>query len=218
MCRRFLQVQEGGRPYIVLKWAQSADGFIAPADGSRQQLSNAFSQTLVHRWRTEESAIMVGFRTALADNPQLSARLWVGPQPLRIALDRDLQLPPTHHLLDCSMPTWLINAREDAAGISQRVRLPFDERLLPQLLERLMEAGMNSLFIEGGPALLQSFIDAGLWDEARVFTAPLSLGNGIAAPRLLDASALWHTGVGNDTLHFYRRLDGLFSYPAGAVL
>jgi diaminohydroxyphosphoribosylaminopyrimidine deaminase/5-amino-6-(5-phosphoribosylamino)uracil reductase len=218
MCRRFLQVQEKARPYIVLKWAQSADGFIAPAAGSRHQLSNPVSQALVHKWRTEESAIMVGFNTALADNPRLNARAWNGMQPLRIVLDKDLRLPASHHLLDGSQPTWVVNRIMDGDGVSKNVRLPFDESLLPALLTRLVEAGRNSLFVEGGAGLLNSFIAAGLWDEARVFTTPAALGSGIPAPLLRGSMPIFSTPVANDILHLHQPAACPFRYSPGAIL
>lgn len=218
MCRRFLAVQELRRPYVVLKWAQSGDGFFAPADGSRHQLSNHFSQTLVHRWRTEEAAIMVGYRTAMADNPRLDARAWQGPQPLRIALDRQLSLPKTNHLLDGSLPTWILNEQKDAAeGKLQFMRLPFDEDLLPALLQRLLDAGKNSLLVEGGTALLQSFIEQRLWDEARIFLTPTALGDGLPAPRLKAAIRKWRTPIGDDELQLFQPGDALVPYVAGGI-
>ena len=218
MCKRFLQAQEGGRPYIILKWAQSADGFFAPAGGSRFQLSNSFSQTLVHKWRTEESAIMVGYNTAIADNPQLTARRWDGPQPLRLVLDKDLRIPATQHLLDGSTPTWIINSREEGEGVTKRVRLPFDANLLPALLQQLMRAQKTSLFVEGGAGLLNSFIAAGLWDEARVFIAPAVLGAGIPAPLLPGGDALFSTSVGDDILNVCQRAGSRLPYTPGAIL
>ncbi len=219
MCRRFLTVQERNRPYIILKWAQSADGYFAPADGSRQQLSNTFSQTLVHKWRTEESAIMVGYNTALADNPQLTARSWPGKQPLRIVLDRQLGLPITHYLLEDSTETWIINEREEQINdLTSRIQIPFNQNLLPTLLDRLKAANKTSLFVEGGARLLQSFIDAGLWDEARVFTAPVTLRDGIAVPHLTNAKHLFITPVGNDTLDLYQPVTTSSSYQTGTIL
>jgi diaminohydroxyphosphoribosylaminopyrimidine deaminase/5-amino-6-(5-phosphoribosylamino)uracil reductase len=218
MCRRFLQVQEGGRPYVILKWAQSADGYLAPADGSRYQLSNQFSQTLVHKWRTEESAILVGYNTALADDPQLTARAWNGPQPLRVALDRNLWLPLSHFLLDETTPTWIVNEHEERDGITRRLRLPFDDQLLPALLRRLADAGKNSLFVEGGAKLLASFVAAGLWDEARVFATPVQLGEGISAPSLKAGKPVLSTVVGDDMLHIFQPGDSRCTYIPGQIL
>ncbi len=219
MCRRFLSIFETGRPYIILKWAQSADGFIAPEDGSRKQLSNYLSQTLVHRWRTEESAILVGYNTALADNPQLTARHWPGPQPLRIVLDRALQLPRSHYLFDGSTRTWIINERvEQEEGTTRFLQLSSDNQLLTRLLERLKEDGRNSLIVEGGAKLLDSFIAAGLWDEARIFKTPLMLRTGIRAPSLTHSRPVFATEIGDDTLAVLQAAEGPFAFPSGAEL
>ncbi len=217
MCRRFLSVQEKGRPYVVLKWAQSADGYMAPSDRSRIQLSNHFSQTLVHRWRTEESAIMVGYKTALADNPQLTARLWQGPQPLRIFPDRHLKLPATHHLLDNATPTWVLNSIREQQGITSFLKLPFDESFLGRLLNCLKEAGKNSLFVEGGAKLLSSFIIGGLWDEARVFTTLSTIGAGVRAPHLNQARLAGSALAGDDTLQLWQPAESHFPYTPGAI-
>jgi diaminohydroxyphosphoribosylaminopyrimidine deaminase / 5-amino-6-(5-phosphoribosylamino)uracil reductase len=168
--RRFFTFHRQQRPYIILKWAQTADGMFTPADRSRLQLSDAFSQRLVHRWRTEEAAIIVGARTALRDNPRLQSRLWSGPQPLRIALDRNLSLPGTYHLLDDSSPTWMINnLKTEQLNNIRYIRMPQGPDLLPALLQELYRAGKLSLIVEGGMHLLEQFIAAGLWDEAPVF-------------------------------------------------
>lgn len=217
LCRRFLQVQERHRPYVILKWAQSADGYFAPSDGRRYQLSNTYSQTLVHQWRTQESAMLIGYNTALTDNPQLTSRAWAGPQPLRIALDRRRQLPRTHHLFDGATPTWIVcDARgEDDPAYLQ---LPFDNQLLPQLLKRIADIGKNSVIVEGGAQLLNSFIEAGLWDEARVFETPVRLGQGIAAPLLTNATEAFTTAVESDRLSVYLPAGTPYAYPPGAVL
>lgn len=218
MCRRFLHVQEAGRPYIILKWAQSAGGYIAPADGSRYQLSNHFSQTLVHKWRTEESAILVGYNTALADNPRLTSRAWSGRQSLRLVLDRKLQLPASHHVFDGSAPTWIVNESDERGGRTCHIRLRFDESLLPSLLQRLKDANITSLIVEGGAKLLHSFVRSALWDEARVFHTPKIVGDGIAAPLLIGAHLDLTTSVGDDELCLYQQAGSSFPYPSGAIL
>jgi len=217
MCRRFLNVQENNRPYVVLKWAESADGYMAPADGTRLQLSNIFSQAMVHKWRTEESAIMVGYNTALTDNPRLTSRYWKGPQPLRIVLDETLKLPEAHHLLDNSTPTWIVNERKETEGMTRHLQLKFDDNLLPDLMQQLKKAGKNSLLVEGGAKLLNNFIAAGLWDEARVFKTKKMIGLGLAAPLLTHAKHSLETMVGDDTLHLYQREGNTFPYINGAA-
>ncbi len=219
LCRRFLAAQEGKRPYVILKWAETRDGFFAPADRSRMQLSNAFSQTLAHQWRSRESAILVGYRTALADNPQLNPRAWQGPAPLRIALDRNLHLPLTHHLLDGSTPTWIINEQHESnEGAVRFVRLAFDENLLPALLALLLPEGRHSLFVEGGATVHQHFIDAGLWDEARLFRTPQMLGTGLPAPQLREAVCRFTTDLSGDELSIFQPANSSFIYPKNALL
>jgi diaminohydroxyphosphoribosylaminopyrimidine deaminase/5-amino-6-(5-phosphoribosylamino)uracil reductase len=218
LCRRFLCMHEQHRPYVLLKWAQSFDGYIAPKDKSRVKLSNDLSQTLVHRWRTEESAIMVGYNTALMDNPQLTARSWQGKQPLRIVLDRHLHLPQTHHLFDGSVDTWVINEVDRSnMGRTSNIDIPFDEQLIPRLFQKLSEAGKTSLFVEGGAQLLASFILPGLWDEARVFVTPKTLGSGIASPSLGNADLVLATSVSDDSLRLYHPAGSRYAYADGAI-
>lgn len=212
--RRFFCMHQLQRPYIILKWAQTADGFIAPADGSRLQISNPQSSQLVHKWRTEEDAIMVGYNTAVNDNPQLTARLWEGKNPLRIVLDKNLQLPSSLKLFDTEAETWVLNdMKERAEDNVSYIQLDFSMNIIPQLLQRLHKTGKQSLIVEGGAVLLQSFIDAGLWDEARVFTADKKLQQGIAAPAL--SNAVETIEVGNDSLQLYVNPASKYPYVKG---
>ncbi len=217
--RRFFTFHEMKRPYIILKWAQSADGYIAPADKLRTQLSNLYSNALVHRWRTEETAIMVGYQTALHDNPQLTSRQWQGTQPLRIVTDRHMRLPTAHHLYNTDAPTWILNElQESAAGNVHFIRMDFGQSVLPQLMNRLYHASRISLIVEGGGALLRSFIDAGLWDEARVFSTPVVLGTGISAPQLVNAARAMDMEVSDDTLQLWVNKDSRHPYVPGMSL
>ena len=190
--RAFMQMQTAHRPYVILKWAQSADGFLDRVRTSAEVppvvLSSAETLRRVHQLRTEVRAIMVGTRTALLDNPSLTVRHWEGPSPLRIALDRSLKIPATSHLLDGTVPTLILTekAAEDRANVAY-VRVDFDRPLAAQVMAILAERKMDSLLVEGGTRLLQTFIAEGLWDEARVETAPLRLGKGVPAPRLEQA-------------------------------
>lgn len=219
MNRRFFCFHRQHRPYIILKWAQTKEGFIAPADRSRMQITGVDSQQLVHKWRTEEAAIMVGYNTALNDNPQLTARLWQGKQPLRIALDHNLQLPATHHLFDTAAATWIINAqREMLHGNVHSVMLPFDDTLLSQLMHRLYEAKILSIIIEGGAALLDSFIKQGLWDEARIFTSNTSISGGIHAPLLQNEISAFESAIGEDKLRVFVNKNSDYPYVKGIDL
>ena len=177
--RRFFTFHQKHRPWITLKWAQSEDGFIGKDE--RVILSNALTQTLVHRLRARSGAILVGTRTALIDNPTLTTRYWTGPNPLRLTIDRHAILPPTLHLKDNSTPTVI-----------------YSHESIEEILADLYNRGIQSLIVEGGTKLLQSFIDAGLWDEARIETAPVRLGEGVKAPVLPECSpANSHTYCGH---------------------
>ena len=186
--RRFFTFHQQHRPWITLKWAQSEDGFIGK-ESERIFFSNALTQTLVHRLRARHQAILVGTRTALLDNPTLTTRYWSGPNPLRLTIDRRGILPPTLHLLDGSTPT-----------------IVYTNESLREILTDLYERGIQSLLVEGGAQLLQSFIDEGLWDEARIETAPLRLGQGVAAPHLADSQLESQHRYGGHILRQYRHI------------
>lgn len=217
--RRFFTIHQQNRPYIILKWAQSADGYVAPPDGSRTTISNHFSHILSHKWRTEEAAIMVGYNTALNDDPQLTARQWDGPQPLRIALDKSLKLPRTHYLFQYAASTWIFNEHEDSQqGSIDYIKAPFNEELLPFLLQKLKTAQKLSLIVEGGPVLLQSFITARLWDEARIFKTSVQLRDGIKGPNLTNTALQTSWNIATDNLELWLNKNSSFTYPAGAEL
>jgi diaminohydroxyphosphoribosylaminopyrimidine deaminase/5-amino-6-(5-phosphoribosylamino)uracil reductase len=183
--RRFMTFHTHHRPYIILKWAQSADGFIAPHGDRQLWLTNEYSKKLVHKWRTEEDAILVGTRTALIDDPQLTARLWQGRNPLRILIDMDLKVPAESRIFDHEAMTLVYNGSKEALQFGTvYVRLKDDETLSHQIAADLCHRKVLSVIIEGGAFTLNSFITAGLWDEARVFTSPTLLSDGIAAPQL----------------------------------
>ncbi|MCC6187070.1 MAG: RibD family protein, partial [Chitinophagaceae bacterium] len=171
----------------------------------RFQLTDELSQRMNHQWRSEETAILVGFKTAFADNPQLTNRYSKGNQPLRIALDRNLKLPTTHHLFNGEQPTWIINQnKNERNGPLQFVQLDFENEFLNNLLHELFLAGKNSLIVEGGAQLLNSFIAENLWDEARIFETPKLLKTGIDAPALRKEHLISETLFAADTLKIYR--------------
>ncbi len=217
--RRFFCVQENKRPYIILKWAQSANGIFAPYGNRRYQISNAYSSNIVHKWRTEEDAIMVGTNTALADDPQLTARLWEGKNPLRIVIDRSLILPNNLKLFNKETDTWIVNDMKAEQGDNlQYIKLEFDEHLLDGILQRLYDAKVQSLIVEGGAKLLNTFIAKGLWDEARVITGNKVIEHGIAAPVLSNAVAAFDTTLAEDTLQVYVNSDSKYPYAEGMGL
>jgi diaminohydroxyphosphoribosylaminopyrimidine deaminase/5-amino-6-(5-phosphoribosylamino)uracil reductase len=202
--RRFFCYHTTKRPYIILKWAQTPEGYMAPVDGGRLQISNPHSNKLVHKWRTEEGAILVGTNTAINDNPELTAREWTGKQPLRIVLDKNLKVLHTHKLLNEAAATWIINEqKETLQGNLHYIQMAFDETLLPHLLQRLYDARILSLIIEGGAKVLESFIGRDLWDEARVFTGSASLQQGIAAPKLQNGVPAFTTALDDDLLQVW---------------
>ena len=217
--RRFFCFHKQKRPYIILKWAETKDGFIAPADKRRHQITDTESQVMVHKWRTEEAAIMVGTTTALKDNPQLTARLYEGKQPLRIVLDRNLAIPKHYHIFDRLAQTWIINEqRESIDDKISYVQMPFNDNLLALLLSRLYEARILSLIVEGGAVLLNSFISSGIWDEARIFTGNTELTNGIPGPQLNNEEHAFTAITGNDLLQVFVNKNSNFPYIKGMEL
>ncbi len=200
---RFFTFHTKKRPFIILKWAQTADGFIARENKSERLLiSNSETNTLVHKWRSEEAGILVGTHTALYDNPSLTNRLWTGPSPVRLVLDRELKLPAGLHLLDGHQATVVFNAqKQEQQENLLYYKISFGEKIVEQLLTALYELKIISVIVEGGSQLLQSFIDAGIWDEARVITnTTLFIGNGLAAPQLQNQSFVNTILSGTDSI------------------
>jgi diaminohydroxyphosphoribosylaminopyrimidine deaminase/5-amino-6-(5-phosphoribosylamino)uracil reductase len=195
------------RPWVMLKWAESADAFMGPVGGQPMMLSNAFSRRLTHRWRAACGAILVGTRTALSDDPSLTVRFASGEHPLRVVLDRSGRIPAQAKLFDGQAPTLRIteSALPALKGCDD-LALPFDENLLPSLLETLGSRGVNHLLVEGGSATLTRFIEDGLWDEARIFRAPRSLGDGIPSP-ILPGILTSRQRIGSDWLDTFRPRD-----------
>jgi len=217
--RRFFSFHERQRPYIILKWAETQRGYFAPLNRTRFQMSNPHSRQLVHRWRTEEQAIAVGFNTAVADDPQLDARYWQGRQPLRLVFDRNLQLPDTLRLMDGKHKTWVINEQKEHDEDKLRfVKLRFSPELLPALMQLLYQENIQSIIIEGGAGLLQSFIDADLWDEARIFKTPDLLEHGVPAPVPKPARQILSVPISGDRLEVYTHTANPYHFVPGMPL
>lgn len=186
---RFFTFHLKNRPYIILKWAQSADGFLSPKSQSKSRepfwITNNFSRQLVHKWRAEEQAILVGTGTAVQDNPKLNTRLWKGNDPLRLVLDRSHRIPRNSFLLDGKTKT-IVFCEAGASSEPQEnltyEELDFGKPIIPQLCANLYQKGLQSVIIEGGGRTLQSFISENTWDEARVFTGSGNLVDGTKAP------------------------------------
>lgn len=211
--KRFFTFHQKKRPYIILKWAQSKDGYIAPLSKAEKKpvwISNERSRQLVHKWRTEEQAILVGTQTVLDDNPRLDARDWTGHQPTRILIDRKNNIPEHYHCKDHSINT-LIFSEIKQDSISSQIKyaaIDFTKNTVPQMLKVMYDEGIQSLVVEGGLKTLQSFIDSNIWDEARIFEGNLTMGNGILAPHLTkSAKIITETPISKDTLKIIHNHD-----------
>lgn len=204
--RRFFTFHRYQRPWIILKWAQTADGFIAGTTDERLLISGMAANRLVHKWRSEEDAILVGARTAIKDDPQLTNRYWPGKSPVRLVLNSNNDLPAELHLLDRKVPTVIFNQKEEKAEAAL-IRKKLDENtpVIPQLMKALYDMRIQSVIIEGGAATLGHFISEGFWDEARVITnTTLLSGNGLPAPVLSQATAVNEMQLETDSIIFYR--------------
>jgi diaminohydroxyphosphoribosylaminopyrimidine deaminase/5-amino-6-(5-phosphoribosylamino)uracil reductase len=251
--KRFFTFHTRHRPYVILKWAQTADGKISRLPGppmgevaitqpsrlhdadvsaspqsgrgaldnsslgeggaGRLLISNEYTNRLVHKWRGDEMAIMVGTNTALSDDPELSTRLWPGKNPVRLVVDMDLRLPGSLKLMDGTIPTIVFNSKrhtiEDLksgwqSGV-QFYQVTEDVSLVDQMMNALYSMGIQSVLVEGGAYLLQSFIDEGVWDEARVITnEELIIGNGLPAPVLSNCKQIHSEGILSDKIRIFR--------------
>lgn len=200
----FLSWHERRRPWVILKWAQSRDGFMAPADRKRVNISCDESLALVHSWRAIEDCVLVGTSTALLDDPELTVRYSKGRNPVRAVLDMGCRLPNTLKLFDGSAQTLLLNALHNVDRGDLRYRLVDVSTSLPfGILDTLQSERIQSVIVEGGAKLLNSFISAGLWDEARIFASPEPLNQGLPAPAL-PGSPDSQTKVGVDSLTIIR--------------
>lgn len=209
--KRFLTFQHKNRPYIILKWAESADGFIAPNKDMRTKnpepfwITNRKSRQLVHKWRSEEMAILVGTNTVLDDNPRLDVRYWQGKNPIRLVLDRTLKIAEDSHVLDGSIETVVfteIKKESKQTKLSYR-KIDFKADIASQICEVAFELEINSLIVEGGTKTLQTFIDGGFWDEARIFKGQKEFYSGIIAPKL-SGSKIGQKSILGDQLILFR--------------
>ncbi|MGI9553089.1 MAG: bifunctional diaminohydroxyphosphoribosylaminopyrimidine deaminase/5-amino-6-(5-phosphoribosylamino)uracil reductase RibD [Aurantibacter sp.] len=209
---RFMTFHEKKRPFVILKWAESSDGFIAPDKGLRSNnsepywITNTKSRQLVHQWRSEEQAILVGTNTVLEDNPKLNVRHWEGKSPIRIIIDRDLKISEDYHVLDESVPTIVMTAKKDSDNHKEQIDYriaDFSKNLSKEICSLLYRENVTSLLVEGGAKTLQTFVDANLWDEARVFTGSTSFKAGTKSP-ILTGRRTGAEKIINDDLTIYR--------------
>ena len=202
--KRFFTFHRKNRPYIILKWAESADGFISPKNKTEQKpvwISNEYSRQLVHKWRSEEQAILVGTNTVIDDNPRLDVRDWSGNNPVRIVLDKNNRIPNDSHVYDNQIKTIILCQSITSINSENTIfeRIDFDKNIARQIIEVLYKHKIQSLIIEGGRQTLQTFIDENLWDEARIFVGNESFENGTKAPIVVMKNIEKHT-IENDEL------------------
>lgn len=196
---------ERDSPFVILKYAKSKDGFIGQKNKS-VWITNEFSKTLVHKWRNEINAIMIGTNTARQDNPKLTNRLYFGKNPLRVVLDRKDDLPESLHIFSDGLPTWQITEKINRIFPNKnivQIEIPFDDFLLKNLLKKLHEEKIGTLLVEGGAQLIQSFLDQNLWQEARIFEGNKYLNNGILAPSI-SVKSFKEFKIENDILRIFQ--------------
>lgn len=197
--QRFFTFHQKKRPYIILKWAESQDGFIAPKDKEEQKpvwITNVFSRQLVHKWRSEEQAILVGTKTVLDDNPKLNVRDWTGKNPIRVILDKNNRIPKKSHVFDNQAKNITISGS----------KIDFSKNIAIQIADLLFKNNIQSVIIEGGRETLQTFIDENLWDEARIFKGTAFLEKGTKAP-ILKSKKIEKYSIIDDELLIFKNYD-----------
>lgn len=204
--KRFFIFHEKKRPFIILKWAQSLDGFIGSGTEERIFISNQYTNTLVHKWRSEEAAILVGTNTALQDDPVLTTRLWTGNNPKRILLDRNLMVPETHQIFNDEAYTIIFNGEKNEECNNLLYIKAMGTDSLDSILHSLWEMKIQSVLVEGGAKTLQSFIDKELWDEAHIIAnEKLQIGKGVKAPLITGAILQKQERNFDDLISYYSR-------------
>ncbi len=207
--KRFFTNQKKKRPYIILKWAESQDGFIAPNYKEEQKpvwISSQYSQQIVHKHRSKEHAILVGTNTVIADNPKLNVRSWSGNNPTRVVLDKNLRIPKSLHVFDNSVKTiFIIDENTDANSKQENIvfeKIDFQNNVAKQITAILQKHKIQSLIVEGGAKTMQTFINENLWDEAMVFVGNVEFKEGVKAPKF-DMKLAHQQKNKNDTLKVY---------------
>jgi diaminohydroxyphosphoribosylaminopyrimidine deaminase/5-amino-6-(5-phosphoribosylamino)uracil reductase len=202
--KRFFRFHQQHRPYVVLKWAQTADRKIAGLNEQRLLISQPETNRLVHKWRSEEAAILVGTETALRDDPSLDNRLWTGNNPVRLVIDLSLRLPSSLKLFNREQPTVVFNLlKEEKDGNLHFLQLK-QGNIVQQILAACYQMNLQSILVEGGAKTLQSFINANAWDEARVITnTSLHIGEGLNAPCLNGQQISYSEKLVADTIDHY---------------
>ncbi|WP_073417014.1 bifunctional diaminohydroxyphosphoribosylaminopyrimidine deaminase/5-amino-6-(5-phosphoribosylamino)uracil reductase RibD [Flavobacterium defluvii] len=211
--KRFFTFHQKKRPYIILKWAQSLDGFLAPEKEIDQErkpvwITNTYSRQLVHKWRSEEQAILVGTQTVIDDNPKLNVRDWSGNNPVRVALDQNNRISKDSFVFDESVKTIILSKSENNISKENIIfeKIDFDKNLIENILSVLHQHQIQSVIIEGGRQTLQSFIDKDIWDEARIFVGKNTFKKGTKAPEIQKQKTS-KTYIQNDELIYVRNHD-----------
>lgn len=208
--KRFFTFHNKKRPYIILKWAESVDGFIAPLTKDKKEpvwLTNEFSRQLVHKWRSEEQAILVGTNTVLEDNPKLNVRDWVGNNPIRIILDKNGKITSDYFVLDNTTKTVVITEQKNLISSENCIyeNAIFDKLQADKIAAIIYKNNLQSVIIEGGTKTLETFISSNYWDEARVFKSQIILKEGIKTPLINKLSV--SKNIKNDNLTIFKNHD-----------
>lgn len=194
--KRFFTFHNKKRPYIILKWAESQDGFIAPLTKEKKEpvwITNEFARQLVHKWRSEEQAILVGTNTVIEDNPSLTTRNWSGNHPIRIVLDQNNRISKESHIFDNQVKSITIT----------KENINFNDNIALEITDFLFNEGIQSVIIEGGRQTLQTFIDANIWDEARVFRGEIYFKSGTKAPTISGENSKKEKILNDELLTFF---------------
>lgn len=204
--KRFFTFHQKHRPYIILKWAQTADKKMASFSEERLLITNEHSNRLVHQWRSEESAILIGTNTALLDNPTLNNRLAEGNGLKRIILDKHLRLPSTLNIFDNSQRTIIFNCiKQEESNNTTFYRIEDDENSIQKIIDACYQLNIQSVLVEGGAKLLQSFIDVDIWDEVRTLTnESLFVNEGLPVPELIKAVQISEEKYNNDLIQYFK--------------
>jgi diaminohydroxyphosphoribosylaminopyrimidine deaminase/5-amino-6-(5-phosphoribosylamino)uracil reductase len=211
--KRFFTFHNKKRPYIILKWAETQDGFLAPEKKTNQErhpvwITNPYSRQLVHKWRSEEQAILVGTQTVIDDNPKLNIRDWSGKSPARIVLDQNNRIPTDSFIFDNSIKTIVFTKSKTSLSTENTTFevINFKQNIIPQILDVLHQNQIQSVIIEGGSQTLQTFIEQNIWDEARIFKGKNIFNRGIKAPVIAQKNTT-KTYIQNDELIYIRNYD-----------
>lgn len=211
--KRFFTFHQKKRPYIILKWAESLDGYLAPEKEINQErkpvwITNKFSRQLVHKWRSEEQAILVGTQTVIDDNPKLNVRDWSGNNPVRVVLDQNNRISKDSFIFDDSVKTIVLTKSENTISTENTLfeKIDFNKNTIENILSVLYQHQIQSIIIEGGKQTLQSFIDKNIWDEARIFIGKNTFEKGTKAPELKKKNEA-KTHIQNDELIYVRNHD-----------